>query len=257
MYYAAAALKTKPRLFTGRRIVVAIIQPRSLEPLTFTEVTRRELKMFVEDLHNSVLAAVDRDPPMRRGEHCRFAPCKVICPLWTGPMLDLSALQRAAPAGMHPFTDANGPEPGAPVTAYGEYLARAKALADLAEMFKKSIDEQLHAYLEQGGVVPGWRLKAKTKMRQWIDEQEVHKTLRDLGFDTTEIFQTKLQTFQAIDATAKRKGVKIPDHLRVAPPSTETTIATTNDPAPVVEPHAVVEQFSATLRQLIAEKPAN
>ena len=259
LFYIAAAKATKPVWYAGgRKIVGAIIQPRGVEPLTHTEITRKEIRQFVEDVENAVLAAIGRDPPRARGEHCRFAPCKVICPLWTGPMLDLSALQRAAPAGMHPFTDANGPEPGAPVTAYGEYLARAKALADLAEMFKKSIDEQLHAYLERGGKVPGWRLKAKAKVRQWISDVEtVEDELMRLGFTRDEIWQRKLVTFQSADATAKRLNTKIPDALRVAPPSTETTIATTNDPAPVVEPHAVAEQFSATLRQLIAEKPAN
>jgi hypothetical protein len=125
-------------------------------------------------------------------------------------------------------------------------------------MFKKSIDEQLHAYLERGGKVPGWRLKAKAKVRQWISDVEtVEDELMRLGFTRDEIWQRKLVTFQSADATAKRLNTKIPDALRVAPPSTETTIATTNDPAPVVEPHAVAEQFSATLRQLIAEKPAN
>jgi hypothetical protein len=93
MYYAAAALKTRPRLFAGRRIIVAIVQPRSAQPLSHTEITRHEIKNFVQDMHNSVLAAVDRDPPMRKGEHCRWAPCKVNCPLWTGPLLDLAALR--------------------------------------------------------------------------------------------------------------------------------------------------------------------
>jgi hypothetical protein len=36
----------------------------------------------------------------------------------------------------------------------------------------------------------------------------------------------------------------------VAPPSTETTIAATDDPAPVVEPTVAVEQFTAALKQL-------
>ena len=252
LFYIAAARATKPAWYAGgRKIVGAIIQPRGIEPLTHTEITRKEIRQFVEDVENAVLAAIGRDPPRARGEHCRFAPCKVICPLWTGPMLDLSALKGpptpARELNVNPHR----------VSSYGAYLAKAKALADLAEMFKKSVDEQLHAYLGQGGIVPGWRLKAKTKMRQWIDEETVERELSKLGLTPDDIFQVKLQTFQHVDAAARRLGVKIPDHLRVAPPSTETTIARTNDPAPVVEPHAVAEQFSATLRQLIAEKPAN
>jgi len=245
MYYAAAALKTKPGLFAKRRIVVAIIQPRSLEPLTFTEVTRRELKMFVEDLHNSVLAAVDRDPPMRRGEHCRFAPCKIACPLWTGAVLDLTALQ----AGPKPARELNT-QPRR-VSSYGEYLARAKALVDTVVQFKTELDAQMHAYLESGGVIPGWRLKDKATRRAWVDTDTVYGELTELGFSSDEIFRApELVTFQQAEATARRLGVTIPDALRVAPPPSGTTLATTDDPAPVVEPAALIEKFAASLRLL-------
>ncbi|HWN85878.1 MAG TPA: DUF2800 domain-containing protein, partial [Vicinamibacterales bacterium] len=140
MYYAAGALKTKPRLFAGRRIIVAIIQPRSAQPLSHTEVTRAELRAFVEDMHNAVLAAVDRDPPMRKGEHCRWAPCKVACPLWTGPLLDLSHLQPVERTTSSPA-----------VTPYAQYLAHAKYLLDTAVQLKGEVDAQMHAYLENGG----------------------------------------------------------------------------------------------------------
>jgi len=239
MYYASAALKTRPRLFTNRRIVVAIIQPRSLEPLTFTEITRHEIKNFVEDLHNSVLAAVDRDPPMRRGEHCRFAPCKIACPLWTGAVLDLTALKP-----VERTTAVKGPTP------YGDYLARAKALTDTVLQFKTELDAQMHAYLENGGAIPGWRLKAKATKRQWVDTDTVAGALADLGFHHDDIFEPKLVTFQRADATAKKLGVTIPEELRVAPPPSGTTLATTDDPAPVVEPAALIEKFAASLRLL-------
>ena len=49
---------------------------------------------------------------------------------------------------------------------------RAKHLVDMLTLYKKEVDEQLHAYLEDGGKVPGWRLKAKVKQRQWIDETD-------------------------------------------------------------------------------------
>jgi hypothetical protein len=242
LYYAAAALKTKPGLFAKRRIVVAIIQPRGLEPLTFTEVSRRELKMFVEDMHNSVLAAVDRDPPIAKGEWCRFAPCKVNCPLWTGPLLDLTMLDkepRTVPVGRD-------------VTPYGEYLARAKALVDTAVQFKTELDSQMHAYLENGGAIPGWRLKAKATRRQWADADTVAATLAGLGFSADEIWRDpELLTFQQAEAIARRLGEKIPDELRVAPPPSGTTLATVDDPAPVVEPPStLMEKFAASLRLL-------
>ena len=108
----------------------------------------------------------------------------------------------------------------------------------------------MHSFMEAGGQIPGWRLKQKTKMRQWIDEDIVDETLTGLGFTPQEIWQEKLATFQSIDAVARKKGVKIPEHLRVAPETNETTIAPTSDPAPVVDRRLATAEFSKALKLL-------
>jgi hypothetical protein len=239
MYYASAALRTKPRLFAGRRIIVAIIQPRGAMPLSHTEVTRKELRTFVEDMHNAVLAAVDRSPPMKKGEHCRWAPCKVACPLWTGPLLDLSLLQPAERTTSSPA-----------VTPYAQYLAHAKYLLDTAVQLKGEVDAQMHAYLENGGVIPGWKLKDKATRRVWVNPDLVEDTLGQLGFDEDEIWRRELVPFKQAEAVAKRLGVKIPDELRVAPPPSGTTLATSDDPAPPVSRVALIDKFTASLRLL-------
>ena len=93
MFYTTAAMHSCKKIYKGKKeLVIAIIQPRSTKPLTHTVISKVDVKYFTEDLHNAVIAALDRDPPRARGEHCRFAPCKVACPLWTGPMLDLGAM---------------------------------------------------------------------------------------------------------------------------------------------------------------------
>lgn len=244
MFYVTAARATFPRMYRNgrgrpRTMVGAIIQPRSDTPLSHVEISGRAINRFKKDLIAAVDIALRRDPPRAKGEHCRFAACKLDCPLWTGPLLDLSALMPVKPDS-----------PSREVTAYGRYLAHAKTLVDMLAMMKKEIDEQMHTYLDGGGTIPGWRLKLKTKQRQWIDPEIVAPELKKLGFKHDEIWQTKLQTFQIADAAARRLGVEIPDNLRVAPPTSETTIATTNDPAPVVERQLVIEQFRASLAKL-------
>jgi hypothetical protein len=134
--------------------------------------------------------------------------------------------------------------------SYGAFLAKAKYLADLAADYKKSVDEAMHAYLEAGGTVPGWRLKLKTKLRQWIDEDIVYGELTQLGFEPQDIWQHKLQTFGHTDKVAKKLGVKIPDHLRVAPETDETTLARTDDPAPLVDRKAAALELQTALKQL-------
>jgi Protein of unknown function (DUF2800) len=249
MFYTAGAKNSARHFYKGRpNIVVAIIQPRNeAMPLSHVQISNKELKWFGEDLRAAVAEATARDPRRTKGEHCRWAPCKVSCPEWTGPLLDLSALEPT----VKPRTEMVAKE----VTPYGIYLARAKALADIVAMYKKEVDEQLHAYLEDGGTVPGWRLKAKAKQRKWLDdENEVAAHLMQLGFEDDEIWKRELVTFKAADATAKKLGVEIPEHLRVAPATNETTIAPVDDPAPVVERALAIEQFRASLKLLEAEK---
>jgi hypothetical protein len=240
LFYTAGAMNVRKRMYTGNKtIVLAIIQPRSETPLTHVAISKKEVKWFIEDLQNAVIKAIERDPPRQKGEWCRFAPCKINCPLWTGPLLELAALM---PVKRETTTDLSSP--------YGAYLAKAKALVETVAMLKKEVDEQMHSYLEAGGVIPGWRLKMKAKNRQWIDEDEVEQALHDLGFETNEIWRSQLVTFATADAAAKRLGVVIPDHLRVAPPSTETTLATTDDPAPVIDRAEAAAAVREALLQL-------
>jgi hypothetical protein len=178
-FYACAAVNWRRKLFTGRDIAVAILQPRAVTTLSHTTVTRRELRYFRLDIEEAVIAALAPNPPRQRGEHCRFAPCKLACPLWTGPLLDLSALG-AVPTPQQP-DDVVAPE----VTPYGQYLAAAKVLCDQLAILKTEVDAQLHNFLSAGGLVPGWRLKNKSKRRQWVDPNTVAKELRKLGFKRT------------------------------------------------------------------------
>jgi hypothetical protein len=242
LFYLTAAYASARKLFADRRIAGAIIQPRTDDPLTHTEIARVELTTFAKDLETAIVEAMGRDPYRERGEHCRFAPCKLTCPLWTGPLLDLSALHPVKQTA----NDATSIEP----TAYGVYLAAAKAMLDDLLILKPTIDEQIHAFLEDGGIVPGWKLKAKTKQRVWVDETVVVPVLKKLGFADSDIWQRKLQTFTAADAAAKRLGVVIPSQLRIAPPTNETTIASVDDPAPAVEHAHAVENFAAALKKL-------
>jgi len=240
LFYATAAKHSARHLYRGRpKMAVAIIQPRTATPLTHTTIGPKDIKYFRADIEKAIVTATSPNPPRARGDHCRFAPCKVSCPLWTGPMLEFMGV-----------TDITAPE--ITPTVFGEYLAKAKALSDIAEGYIKEVNEQLHAFLEAGEQVPGWRLKAKAKQRQWVDEEIVEHALEDVGFDTKDIYTRKLVTFAAAEKTAKRLGVKIPEELRVAPPSTETTVCRTDDPAPVVTKAVASDQFRAALAQITA-----
>lgn len=244
-YYATAALNTSPAAdFKGKKLVLAIVQPR--EPtgatLTHTLVDRKELKAFKEALVDAVIEALGRKPHRERGEHCRFRPCKATCPLWTGPLLDAAALGVVKPTQ---------PEAGN-VTAFGQYLADAKGLLDTVAPLKKEIDGQIHTYLEAGGIVPGWRLKDQVPDRKWVAPETVAPVLLGLGLKDDEVYQPKkLQTFKVVDAAAKKLGVEIPADLRPRPPSSGTTVCPVDDAAPPANRGAALTAFGQSLRAMI------
>jgi len=244
LFYFAGAMEELPTVFKKKRFAVAIIQPRTEERLTHTIITRTEVDMFIEDVDHAIMQALGKNPPLRVGDHCRWCPALPLCPKHTEPLFELTELG-IVPAQLQASEVNDGS-----AALYGEFLAKAKHLADIAAQYKKQVDEAVHSFLENGGTVPGWHLKQKTKLRQWIDEDTVVPWLRDHGFDESEIWQTKLQTFAVADKAAKRLGVKIPDHLRVAPPTDETTLAPDGDTSPAIDRNAAALEFQAALKQL-------
>ena len=247
MFYLASAINTAPKLFTKKRFAVAIIQPRILagDTLTHTTVSRKEVSYFIEDLAAAVTLAVGSNPPLHAGDHCKWCPAFAICPEHTGAVFDIDALGAVQPAMPVPAGTDDG--------EYGAFLAKAKTISDLFKDYAKTIDDQLHRYLESGGHVPGWKLKYKTRQRQWVDELEVSNTLYQLGFREEDIWQSKLQTFGHTDKVARRLGVKIPDHLRAAPESTETVPVPESDPAPAVDRETATAEFAAALLAISVE----
>jgi hypothetical protein len=242
MFYFAAAMHTLPAsVFAKKRFAVAVIQPRTEDSLTHTPITRAEVDMFIEDIDAAIVEALEKNPPLSVGDHCRWCPARPFCPKHTEPLFELTALGIAPARPLEVDTDDGD---------YGEFLGKAKVLADMAYEYKKAVDEQLHAYLEAGGTVPGWKLKLKTKLRQWVDDTLVSDTLRGLGFKDADIWQHKLQTFAVADKAAKRLGVKIPDHLRVAPETDETTVVPESDPAPKIDRKQAALEFSQALKEL-------
>lgn len=230
-------------LIEGRKIAAAIVQPTFEPTYSHTEVTPAQLKTFEKHLTDAIVNALSSKPYRARGEHCRFAPCKSICPLWTGFLLDLSAL------GKPPVRQDVGPEP-----EWGLFLARAKRLVDSAIQYKAQIDDALMEHLRQGGKADGFALKPAVKNRRWLDDvAAVAAALKRLGFKDDQIWQKKLQTFKVVDTVAKRLAVEIPEHLRPRPASVDLVLTYEGDPQ-AVNPTQLTADFTASLKKIRSEQ---
>lgn len=221
-----------------RELVVAVIQPTFEPHASSIAVTDQQLQLFEETLLEAIINALSSKPHRARGEWCRFAICKATCSLWTGALLDLSAL------GKPPVKrDTDNAQ-------WGAFLAMAKHLVDSAVMYQKEIDQALIEHLRTGGKAPGFALKPAIKNRKWLDDTEkVGKALWKLGLSDDEIWQHKLQTFAVVDRAAKKLGVEIPEWTRPRPVTNDLVLTFEGDPR-AVEPQRLTADFSAALKRL-------
>jgi hypothetical protein len=237
LFYLSGAVAKNDK----RKLVVAIVQPAFSPALTHAPVSREQLDEFEATLHHAVALATSANPPRQRGEWCRFAPCKVTCRAWSGPLLDLTAL--GVPSPQKKRDDMQ----------WGELLAAAKRLVDSAVLYQKEIDKALMEHLQNGGSAPGFALKQQVKNRAWLEDTKlVAKELAKLGLSDAEIWQHKLQTFKVTDAAAKKRGTAIPDALRPRPHSNDLVLTYEGDPS-AVSPGRLSAEFSAALKRLDAQ----
>jgi hypothetical protein len=241
-FYACCARAGLPKAFKGRRIIGAVVQPR-LEP-TYTQVETddAELDDFLVAFAGAVTEALGRKAHRERGDHCRFASCKVTCPLWTGPALDLAVL--------NPTMAAMRASAGGGRNEFGAFLSKALHLSELVEMWATEVRRQAHVFLEDGGQIRDWKLVAKRATRQWIDDKAVSPALTALGAEPSDIYtMPELKSVKQAEDALKKKKIKLPSELYHSV-STGTTIARSDDPRMGTDHAVAIPEFKAALKAL-------
>ena len=199
MFYARAAMHTYPHMFEvdNKRwsVELHIVQPRVRDGETHSErnVDVGDLLTFRDDLVRAVSEAQGKDPTIKRGDHCRFAKCKTICPKFTGPSVYMAKLSGKLAERK------KGPLGGIDIdwaVAYGELLQ----LAEIAEMFVNEARTQAHAWLEQGHPItdeagnPLYKLVPKRGVEKYTDEVGAVRMAMDTFGLTAQEVQTAPQT---------------------------------------------------------------
>ena len=211
LFYAAAAIRTPATkwVFEGADdIELIIVQPPSVKRwvTTFDRVAA-----FERELAGSVRAAAKPNAPLVAGEHCRWCAAKPICPVMTG------AADRALQQQLDTL----------PVDQISHYLSQAALL----EGWLSDLRQLAHQMLEEGKVIPAWKLVPKRAARRWRDDAEAVTFLTAAGVNAY-TDPALLSPAQAEKALKKAK-TELPANLTVAV-SSGTTLAPADDPRPEV-----------------------
>src|SRR5262249_39364337 len=147
LFYATAARHSLPDFFAGvNDIILTVVQPVSIEVdaemVSSVAVTHAELDEFVTVYRAACADALSDAPRLERGAWCRFCPARVICPLHTQPLLDLSRLVAPTP-----------PRAPADKAAYLQALAAGLDLVEAIKDLRTAFHDQAKRALENGDAV--------------------------------------------------------------------------------------------------------
>ena len=248
MYYATAARHSFPADFAGvKNIVLTIVQPQSTEPdaemISSTAVTPDFLDDFVPIFRAAYDDSLSPTPRLEKGAGCRFCAARPICPLHTGPLLDLAQLTALVPSPVF----ASAPEKA----KYLVILSRILALAELTKEILKVAHDQAKQALEGGDVVPGYALSAGRAVRNWRDDETTTiAALQTIGLSRGDIVEEAIRSPKQVEIRATARGLTIPPELIASRRSGTSLVKSENAHAPVPGRSELARSFSAALEAL-------
>lgn len=251
LFYAAGARATYPHMFAdAREIELVIMQPqRSHEPDVWI-IYEDRLDEFVLELQTAVrevqlVAAGSLPPEHVKGDHCKFARCKSICPLHVNPTLAL-----AKKLGVRLDDEEQAKEDGEPLGAHEAFegeetfvdmLPAMLELAEVAREYANHVFEHAQALAINDPVAlaklqeNGWGLKAKRDGNEaWVvSADKVKSGLSRRGLKIDEYAPRKLVTpTQAKKLIAKAGLKEVPEDWSQRPKSDGATLTRLKDGMP-------------------------
>jgi hypothetical protein len=114
-----------------------------------------------------------------------------------------------------------------------EGYSNALIIADRVEEWAKEIRSMAQQALENGIVIPGFKLVPKRPTRQWVNDEGALEALKEMGLELDELTETKLRSPAQLEKVLKKHKLDLPkDHVVAV--STGNTIAPESDPRPAV-----------------------
>ena len=232
LFYGAGALCTMPEMFDAADddwpVDIVICQPGGDFPAgapcydRWTTTVGRLLD-FADELEAAIVEAMSATPKRARGSHCQFARCKVNCPLHVAPLERLAntmaqlaenrgALEALATPGVAESDLAAQQEIEVLQDDQATLYGKAMDLADMVEPWVKRVREEVHARLEAGFPVHGFKLVPKRASRTgWTDDDKAVRLMRRLKLKKEDMYTQKLLTPAQAEKALKAKEIIMDD----------------------------------------------
>lgn len=213
MFYGRGTQHTFPGYFGAHkdwRVELIIFQPRVREDaykpglpdpnalascwdgdhrVTYAMTDMGYLEQFRMALVRAIAEATGDNPRLKKGEHCRFAACKTVCPEWTGPIMNTSQLAKIIAEKMPKRTE-TWSYPAAP--DFGEYLAAVLEVKDQADVFFKEALDLAHKGMTDGTIkIPGWKLVPKRATERYVNESGARDMAIEKGVDPDDVWEPR------------------------------------------------------------------
>lgn len=243
MFYALGATLTCPEMFRldepNWPITIFIGQPRHRDGPNFDgyTVSTRDIMDFKNRLLRAAAEAKSDNPSMVKGEWCRFMPCKAICPLHTGPLLDVGTISSLMTrVQLEAAVDGGSPGGASAAVDWGKTYGLMLSLANQIEPVLREWRSQAQVYLEEGNAIPDWKLVNKRATRRWVKpDKSVERRLARLGLSKDGRMPRSLVTPPQAEKLLKTIGKPLPEGYYDSI-SSGLTLAPARDPRQAVEP---------------------
>jgi hypothetical protein len=230
-FYGRASMHSLPDYFPAGskpdwRVDIVICQPR-LGVFDVWQTTVGALEAFRYICVRAVADAKSVEPAFEEGNHCRFCPAKVKCPLKNKALIDIARMAEDGPGAYQ--------DPHHDPADIAEKLDLFKRVEDFISDFKA----YAHRAMEQHNIaIPGWKIVEKRATRKWLDEKNADKYLTKSGLKIDERRPRTLISPAAAEKLLKPLVKKIPEEYAKGV-SAGTTLAPSDDKRAEIKPLGV------------------
>lgn len=216
--YGYGAWRALSTMFDIEELELIIYQPR-LDHISKEEITLVQLLMWTKTIvQPTAKMAYEGNGTFKSGEHCRFCKIRPRC----------RALLEEAENVMDMF-DTQLPE-----TMTNAELEHVLELARVLDPWFKDVEGYVLGEIMRGQSFEGWKAVEGRAVRKLDDPDAVLEELKNLGYMTEELYETKPKSLVQLAKTVSRDDYEAVVAEHVIKPEGKPTLAPANDKRPAI-----------------------